>query len=93
VKNKRFTTSLLLALLLKISSSNYYFSFYDIGDAIEARKGCGIAQCGLCRGLSITTRGIHDADKAVPDPGCGGAWINFMRVAVDSQCWRGYGRR
>jgi hypothetical protein len=35
--------------LLQISLNNYCFSFYGIGDAIKAWKGCGIAQRRLCR--------------------------------------------
>jgi hypothetical protein len=42
--------------LLQISLNNYYFSFYGIGDAIKAWKGCGIAQRRLCRSLGIASR-------------------------------------
>jgi hypothetical protein len=62
-----------------VSLIKYYFSFYGIGDAIKAWKGCGIAQRRLCRSLDIASRGIHDGNKAVLDPGWGYAGYGYPR--------------
>jgi len=53
--------------LLQISLNNYYFSFYGIGDAIKAWKGCGIAQRRLCR----SNKDDRDGDFGLP-PACRG---------------------
>jgi hypothetical protein len=51
--------------LLQISLNNYYFSFYGIGDAIKAWKGCGVAQRRLCR----SNKDDGDGDFGLP-PAC-----------------------